>query len=349
MTLPTTMKAWVVTRSGLHLRTDAPVPTIAPAGHDILIKVTHVALNPVDLHLINNIPSWLPLRRNPTPAADFAGEVVAAGSAVKDLAIGARVCGALPLGRFLNGRGSLAEFIAVPADLVAVQPERLSPGQAAGVMGIAGQTSFIMAAAAEGLGSGQRVLVNGASGGVGSILVQVLKGKGAEVVGVCSGANEAMVKGLGADEVVDYRTHAPLEGYLAERFPLVANGKEEEGKRPLDFIFDCAGSQVLFSQSPKYMRPEGKFISIVGGASQGVVPWLRNRVPTFLGGTPRTFQLLLLLPSGKTAREAAELVNKGVIKEAPIDSEFAFEEADKAFERLGTKHAKGKVIVKVAA
>jgi NADPH:quinone reductase-like Zn-dependent oxidoreductase len=329
MTLPTTMKAWVVTRSGLHLRTDAPVPAVAPAGHDILIKVTHVGLNPVDLHLINNIPSWLPLRRNPTPGADFAGEVVAAGSAVKDFAVGARVCGALPLSRFVAGRGSLAEFIAVPADLVAVQPEGLSPAQATGVMGIAGQTSCIMAAAAVGLGEGQRVLVNGASGGVGSLLVQVLKGKGAEVVGVCSGGNAAMVKGLGAAEVIDYRTHAPLEGYLAELFPLATNGKEEEGKRPLDFIFDCVGGQALYRQSPKYLRPAGKFISIVGGSSQGVVPWLRNNVPTFLGGTPRAFHLLLLLPSGKTAREAAELVSKGVIKEAPIDSEFAFEEADK--------------------
>ncbi|AEO68645.1 uncharacterized protein THITE_2118234 [Thermothielavioides terrestris NRRL 8126] len=185
--------------------------------------------------------------------------------------------------------------------------------------------------------AGWRVLVNGASGGVGSLVVQACKGLGAEVYGVCSGGNSELVMGLGADGVIDYRIHDPLEEHLAQKF----------GEQQFDAILDCAGSQALFSHSPRYLKPEGKFVSIVGGWSQGVVPFVRNKLrPRFLGGTPRRYDLFLLSSSGSIAKEVAGWVEQGVIKQAVIDSEYPMEQA---VEKLATGRARGKIVIKVAS
>lgn len=112
--------------------------------------------------------------------------------------------------------------------------------------------------------------------------------------------------------------HNPLEAHLAERF----------GEQQFDAVLDCVGSQSLYMNSPRYLKPEGKFINIVGGWSQGVVPFIRNKLrPCLLGGTPRSYDLFLLSASGETAREAAAFVEQGIIKQAVIDSVFPMEEA----------------------
>lgn len=121
-------------------------------------------------------------------------------------------------------------------------------------------------------------------------------------------------------QVIPYDTHAPVVNYLAEKF------KDEQ----LDLICDCAGSPEIYINSPKYLREGGKFLSIVGGQSQGIVPWVMYRMrPVILGGTPREYQLLALWPSGLFARQAVEWVNEGAIKEVLIDSEYSMEDAVK--------------------
>ena len=290
------------------------------------------------------------------------------------LCVGDMVAGALSAGDVFWGKGSLAEYLVVDRGLVARVPGTWGPGpgpergegggggegeeggegggrevtgaEAAGLFGIAGQTAVLMAQTAavpDGEWKGKRCLVNGASGGVGSILMQILKGKGAEVWGTTGSPEGEELVTLCGGEVVNYKTHDPVTKYLATQF-----GREEDNKK-LDFIFDCAGSQEMFSCSPGYLKPEGKFISIVGGASQGVVPYVRNKLrPTWLGGTPREFVLLLLLPGQKTVREVGELVKQGVIQRGIVDGVWEMEELVKAYERLGSGRAKGKVVVKVS-
>jgi len=204
--IPSKMKAWVVTSTGepkaaLVLKTDWPVPSHPPKGTDLLIKVAYAALNPVDTHLTSAIPSWLPFRRYPVPGLDFCGAVVAAGPAAPpEFAKGAMVCGAMNVAAIAFGKGSLAEYVSVPASLVALMPAELGPARAVGLLGVAGQTAELLMREAK-IAGGERVLVNGASGGVGSILVQIAKARGAVVTGVCSEANVALVKSLGADDV----------------------------------------------------------------------------------------------------------------------------------------------------
>ncbi|KAK4097193.1 NAD(P)-binding protein [Parathielavia hyrcaniae] len=311
------------------------IPSLSHNSTSLLVRITHVSLNPADLVLLKSLPPWLPVRRAPVSGMDFAGEVVAVGDAVPS-EMGLRpadgVCGAMGLWEVAKGCGTLAEFAVVESSLVAKVPASWTGKDAVGVMGVAGQTAVAMARCvmAGGGMQGKRVLVNGASGGVGSVLVQVCRGLGAEVVAVCSGANAGLL--------IDYRAHNPLEQYLADVF----------SGRPFDAILDCVGSQPLYAHSPGYLKPDGKFINIVGGWSQGVIPFVRNKLrPCSLGGTPRSYELFLLSSSGKTAREAASWVDQGIIKQAVIDSEFTMEQAVEAFEKLATGRAKGKIIVKV--
>ncbi|KXX77949.1 putative quinone-oxidoreductase, chloroplastic [Madurella mycetomatis] len=350
MAIPQTMKAWTTARTGtprqaLSFQPSIPTPSLPPSSSLLLVKVTHAALNPVDLALLKTCPPWLPFRHSPTPAMDFAGEVVAAGSgallAGSPVALGTRVAGAIGLREVATGKGSLAEYVAVDVRSVAVVPDGMDGKEAAGLMGIAGQTAAAMVRnAGFGIGDGTpgRVLVNGASGGVGSVAVQALKGMGKEVVAVCSGGNADMMRRLGADEVIDYRVHSPLERHLVEKF----------GQGQFDAILDCVGNQALFTHSPDYLKKDGRFVSIVGGWSQGVIPFVRNKlIPVFLGGIPRSYTIFLLIASGETAKEVAGWVERGLIRQAPIDSEFSMEQAVEAYEKLATGRAKGKIVIKV--
>jgi NADPH:quinone reductase-like Zn-dependent oxidoreductase len=182
----------------MQLQTSWPVPP-APTGSDILVRVAYAALNPADVGFMSFLSPLIPFRRTPVPGLDFAGHVVVAGPGAK-LEVGTRVCGAMSVMVHATNRGSLAEYVVVPESMVAVVPEGIGMREASG-LGIVGQTAVIAHKEATELGKGSRVLVNGASGGLGAMVLQIAKGKGAWVVGVCSGANGEFVKGLGADEV----------------------------------------------------------------------------------------------------------------------------------------------------
>ncbi|CAK7203982.1 zinc ion binding [Sporothrix eucalyptigena] len=360
------MKAWVVVKNG------PPGEALAykevgessgslpkPKGSDILIKVTHAALNPADLHFMNVIPTWVPFRRHATPGMDFAGEVVSMGPqaaaapshASSPLAVGAAVAGCMSVGLVATGHGSLVEYVTVPAELVAKVPATLGASLdkagpvAVGLLGCAGQTAHLAATepAAEAAfrKSNARVLINGASGGVGSLLIQICKGRGAYVAAVCSAGNADFVTGLGADEVIDYKAHDPLPNYLA-------NTLQYTGALSFDLIFDCVGDQLLFSKSPAYLTPQGSVLCIVGGGLLGTIRAGGNRlVPSFLGGTPRGYKLLALGPSGQRARAVAAWVENATLQQMPIDSEYGMADVVAAYEKLATKRARGKIVIKV--
>lgn len=331
--LPPTMKSYSQLTTGppspatLALTTTTPTPSPIPPATSLLLRVTHAALNPIDLHLLLNLPAWLPFRRRPTPGFDFCGVVLAVGPGVPESAgikAGDRVAGALGGRQVATGVGSLAEYISVPVGMVTKVPGGWDGGRAAGGMGVAGQTAVLFVRTiGEGGVKGARVLVNGASGGVGGLLVQVVKGLGAAwVVGVCGGGNEGLVRGLGADEVVDYtKAEGGVEAVLEGRYG---------GEKRFDFVLDCAGGQRLYERSVCFLKEEGRFMSIVGGRSQGVVPFVRNKLrPVVLGGTPRRYDLLAMMPSGEQAEVMKGWMETGVVKEVPVDSEWPMEDAVK--------------------
>lgn len=199
------MKAWIVVQAGkpkeaLQLKTEWPTPA-PPKGNSLMIRVSHAALNPLDL-VVMGMPTII--KKNSVPAVDFVGEIIQIGPSVSsttpNLRTGVTVCGTIPTMQIFRGYGTLAEYIVLPSHAVAEKPAGLKNEAAVALMGVAGQTTAILVRAAE-VAKGDRVLVNGASGGVGCFVVQVLQAKGVHVTAICSGKNEALIRGLGAEEV----------------------------------------------------------------------------------------------------------------------------------------------------
>lgn len=151
--------------------------------------------------------------RRPVLGGAFCGEVLGGPAAVGELAPGALVGG-------MTGMrlGAHAELLAVDADRAVPVPSGVSPLEAAGVL-FGGTTARYFLSKAGVVGPGTTVLVNGASGAIGTNAVQIAATAGATVIGVCSTANAALVRGLGADQIVDYRS-SPLSA-LGERFDVV--------------------------------------------------------------------------------------------------------------------------------
>ncbi|KAH7041422.1 uncharacterized protein B0I36DRAFT_312810 [Microdochium trichocladiopsis] len=346
-TLPTTMKSWVGAGTGpprgvLHLEVERPMPSVPLTGQ-IMVKVNYAALNPGDVKVM---AMGVPFRSSFVPAMDFVGQVVQmAGDAhkttVAKIRQGMIVAGTLPMVQSMwRGDGVLAEYVVVPAHAVVQVPDGLHDGPtAAGLLGVAGQTTAVLLRAAS-LREGQRALVNGASGGVGSVLVQVLSHMGVHVTAICSAKNEDLVRRLGAEEVVDYKA------YGSSLYQHLSSIAAKPAGKSFDAVFDLVGDRKLYTSSPSYLDRHGKFLDIEGGPF-GMFKF-DNWWPVWLGGTPRAFRPVFSYPSGQSAAEVVSWIEKGWIKEIVTDSVYPMEEAVLAYEKLATGRAAGKIYVKVA-
>jgi NADPH:quinone reductase-like Zn-dependent oxidoreductase len=231
------------------------VPRPVPASGELLVKVhaTTVAAGdwrmrkpePVAARLYNGL---LRPRRVTILGFELAGEVEATGKDVQRFKRGDQVFAFTGFGfgahaqyRCLRESGTIFK-----AGLVARKPVTMSFEQAAAVP-VGGLTAqaFLRRAAVRG---GDRVLIHGASGSVGTFAVQLARHLGAHVTGVCSTPNLALVRSLGANEVIDY---------TSEDFT--------DGGRAYDVVFDAAG-KASASQCKRALRPGGRFVSVNGSA-----------------------------------------------------------------------------------
>ncbi|KAK5276191.1 hypothetical protein LTR40_011943, partial [Exophiala xenobiotica] len=203
MSQPTTMKAWRYTsvaggmEKNLKLETNVPLPPVGK--NEVLVEVLSAGLNPAD-YKVPEIPylGALAVRRPAVPCADFCGRRVVAGSGGDDdeLVFG--------MAKFPGQHGVLAQYAPVPKSTLVPLPKGLTPEQGAGIY-IAAFTAFVTISSY--VKPGDTVFINGGSGGVGTFGIQIAKLLGARrVVASCSGANADLVRSLGADEVLDYKT-----------------------------------------------------------------------------------------------------------------------------------------------
>ena len=343
------MQAWVRTRCGpanssLRLAKNVPTPSdpTRTATSDVLIHVSHVALQFNSELFLKVFPSFpLISSRFWIPELELSGEVIGAGSRappeVRD--IGTHVVAFQTIPAFALGRGVLAEYVRVPGTQVSPLQPSVDLVQASGIVG-AGCTALKLLRES-GVQSGQRILLNGASGSVGSVLVQLCKLRGVYVVGIASGGNEALVRALGADEFIDYRAHPDsLSSFLTTTY----------GNSPFDFVMDCVGSQDLYARSPGYLKADGALLNI-GGMQGSAVKIMRNilsniLLPTWLGGVPRRYMFFSSPPLRDDAVYLCQLLGEGKLK-VPVDSVFEMEDALASYERISTKRARGKVVIKV--
>lgn len=282
----------------------ARVPRPSPGPGELLVQVRAASVNPLDWHHLRGVPRVMRLAsglRKPADiriGADFAGVVAALGTGVTGFGVGDAVFGLR--------NGALAEYVVVRADgAVRLKPAAIS-FEAAAAAPLAAITALQGLRDTARVQRGERVLINGASGGVGTYAVQVAKHLGAEVTGVCSTRNLAMVRALGADHVVDYTTTDVTHG--TARY---------------DVIFDVVGNHSLGALRA-LLTERGRYVGIGGGSPDaqvwlGPLPrvaamYLRSRVgsssmTTFLArGTPTDLAYIERLLADGTLRSQIDRI-----------------------------------------
>src|SRR5438093_9190778 len=237
------MKAFIVDRYGSADRVRASeVPDPAMREDDVLIEIHAAGVNPLDSKIRDGkFKRFLPYRLPLILGNELAGVVIRVGSRVRRFKPGDEVYGRPDKNRI----GTFAEFIAVSEDDLAIKPKSLTMEEAASIplVGLAAWQALIEKAK---LKKGQKVLIQAGSGGVGTFAIQLAKHVGAIVATTTSTANVDLVKRLGADVVIDYKT---------EDFEKVLSG--------YDVVLNSLGKDTL-EKSLKVLKPGGKLISISG-------------------------------------------------------------------------------------
>lgn len=248
---------------------------------------------------------------------DMAGRVEAVGSAVTQFQPGDAVFGAV--------NGAFADYVVAAAGRLAPKPANLSFEQAAAVP-TAGLTALQGLRDAGQVQPGQKVLINGAAGGVGTFAVQIGKALGAQVTGVCSTRNVEMVRSLGADHVIDY---------TREDFT-------RSGQR-YDLILDNAGNRA-FSDMRRVLAPQGRIIPNSGHGGMSYVlkafllsPFMRQQDKPLFTTT-----------NGNDLDVLRELIEAGKVTPV-IDRGYPFDQIPAALGYAAQGHARGKVVITVAA
>ncbi|KAJ5594918.1 Polyketide synthase enoylreductase [Penicillium hispanicum] len=332
--LPASMKAWLYssTSGGLeknmHLDASARAPP-APRGDELLIQVLTASLNPADYKVPEmGLAARLLIGMPAAPGMDFCGRVVATGPGATHFPAGQLVygCHSRPV-KF----GSLGEYLSISARFVAALPAGVEVDAAAGI-GIAGQSAY---QALDGyVKAGDKVFINGGSGGCGLFAIQIAKAMGCHVTVTCSTRNVELVRAVGADEVVDYTAEEDLVATLCGRGVV------------FDHILDHIGTpSAMYFQSHHFLREGGVFVQ-VGASSIGTFAG-RLGWPSLLGGGRRKYVIFFFANTGEHLVKLGEMMRQGALK-TQLDSEYEFEDADKAFEKLRSGRARGKIVVHVA-
>ncbi|KXN82604.1 Zinc-type alcohol dehydrogenase-like protein C16A3.02c [Leucoagaricus sp. SymC.cos] len=344
--IPNVQKAWLCTAQGkpaksLKHTSDWPVPKKLEPG-EVLIRVQAAALNPVGWKLMKMLPNFI-ARRPHVAEHDLAGVVV--GSNGNELKAGDEVFGWVPMWLTAKtGQGALAQFVRVPEDHLVCRPKEVTPVEAAGLT-LAGLTAYQAIHEIANVTTHQTVFVSGGSTAVGAFAIQFAKAIGAKVIATASGKNEAFVRGLGADEFIDYtKINIPQELTQKPPYP------------KFNVIFDAVGNvdPSLYTQSEAYLAPNGVFVTTGPFPQTFSVSeiWKLFRTfsaiitPRWLGGTNREYKFVSVKNSHEDLKKIAKLIRDGMVKPV-IDSVFNFDDTVKAFDRIMTTRATGKVVVKV--
>jgi NADPH:quinone reductase-like Zn-dependent oxidoreductase len=323
------MKAIVYTQYGApDVLEFKDVEKPVPKSGEVLVRICAAALNPYDWHFLEGLPYPMRLMtglRNPRKAtilgSDMAGQVEAVGANVARFRPGDDVFAEV-------GAGACAEHICVPETKLALKPAAVTHVQAAAVP-MAAQTALIGLRDLGRLQSGQKVLINGASGGVGTFAVQIAVALGAEVTGVCSSKNGALVQSLGAAHVIDY-----------------AQEDFTQGNTRYDLILDMVGNHTL-SACRRVMTLKGFYGTPGGGSARWVGPMTRQLKCALLS----PFISQRLAPVNDKPNQDLPflmgLIEAGVVKSV-IDKVYPLNETADAMRYLEAGHVRGKVIVTIS-
>lgn len=324
------MLAYSYTRYGspdviAQVRVSTPTPT----PNEVLIRVYATTVSagdwrarsltmPKGLGLMGRLVFGITGPRKPILGTEFSGVVEAVGDDVTNYQPGNAVVG-FPGAGF----GAHAEFITMPADgKLTAKPDTISFAHAAAIP-FGGTTAYDFLVNKAKLQAGETVLINGASGSVGSASVQIAKHIGADVTAVCSGKNAEMVRDLGADRVIDYRTQDVI-------------AKHDQ----YDMVVDTVGT-LPWSQAQHAIRRGGKMVLIAGKTSDMLFGGLKAAMKgkKMIGGVASERREVL--------EAVVTLAAKGAFHPV-IDRNYAFADMKAAHAHVDTGRKRGNVVVSVA-
>ena len=320
-----TMRAAVLSPGRIQVR-DVARPVAGPG--QVLVKIRYAGVNPADWKTATGSAEdpTAPDRtgtgapadnRNsnapPIPGFDGSGVIAALGRRVTGFKIGD------PVIVWSQARGTYAQYVAVPADTIALKPDGLSFAEAAGIAHASLAAWNLLIDQAR-LRSGQTVLVLGGAGGVGSAAVQIAKNKGAHVIATASARNAAYLKALGADTVIDYS---------AQHF--------EDQLRNIDVAIDTVDIDNAY-RALAVVRRGGYLVSSVGlptaaqCAARGVICARRS-----MSGTPIRL----------TLQQMADWSQAGIFK-VNVDRTFDLSDVLQAWQYSQGGHTRGKSVIRIS-
>jgi NADPH:quinone reductase-like Zn-dependent oxidoreductase len=287
---------------------DLPDPVAAP--DEVVVDVHAASVNGADWKV--RVGQYKQAKFPLALGRDFAGVVSAVGKDVADLKVGDPVFGVLEMGQ----EGAYAEKVAVKAAIVARKPAGLSDVDAA-ALALTGLTALSSVEDTLKLQRGETILIQGGAGGVAGFAIELAKHIGARVITTTSAANRDYVRGLGADEVIDYN---------AQDFTKVASG--------CDAVFDTVGGDVA-QKSFAVLKPGGRAAFIASGVQ---------------APTPERTDVRSLRPPVRRERRhlerIAELVQIGAVR-PPAIKLYRLSEAADAHRLSESRHFRGKLVFQV--
>jgi len=290
------------------------VPRPSPRPDEVLVRVHAAGVNPVDVavrqgYMRSALWHTLPL----TLGFDVSGVVEQVGAHVTRFKPGDAVFAFSDLRR----GGAFAEYLALPEREVVLRPRTLDAVQAAAVP-LTGLTAWQALVEHAQLAPGQTVLIHGGSGGVGTMAIQLAKARGARVIATGSANNLEYLKSLGADEVIDYR---------ATRF--------EDVVKDVDVVLDPIAGETQ-ERSWQVLKKGGILVSLLDSSAPQKAEAHGVRGAWFL-----------VRPEAEQLTQLAQLIEAGKIR-VVVSEVLPLKEIRRAQELIGSRHTRGKLVLRVA-
>lgn len=300
---------------GPEVLREAEVPRPEPGISQVLVRVHAAGVNPTDwshraFPIFLGAPPF-------TLGWDVSGVVEATGFGVTLFQPGDEVFGMLP---YPHGAGSHAEYVAAPARAFAGKPRNVDHVQAA-ALPLAALTAWQALNDTARLAAGQRVLIHAAAGGVGHLAVQIARARGAYVIGTASARNHDLVRGLGADEMIDYQ---------ATDFATAVSD--------VDVVLDTVGGDYP-ARSLRTLRAGGRLISLLPFPAE---------VAEEAAARGLRAQVMLVEHDHGGLSAIADLVTDGKLRPV-IAATFPLSDAAKAHELGEKRHVAGKLVLTMDA
>jgi len=332
------MRALVVKRYGGPSQVAfADVPRPAPKADEIIVQVHAAGLNQADNKIRSGeMKAILRLEFPATLGSDLAGVVVEVGRNVTRFKPGDAVFASI----FGLRAGALAEFAVVPESAAALKPGLLDFLQAASIP-MVGLTSWQALKERAQIASGHKVFIPAGAGGIGTFAIQLAKHLGAKVATTTSASNADLVRSLGADVVVDYKTQ-----------------DFEEVLRDYDAVLGTVPGEPI-KKAIQVLAPKGTIVSLVGppDAAFGrarhlnvlvvfAMWFLSRKVHRLARARDVAYSFLFVHPDGGQLAAIGALLEAGTIRPV-IDKVFPFDQAKEALAYLEQGRAKGKIVVQI--